>query len=65
MPFCRLNPESRNIPSVMPVTAGAMAAPAIAVATCAIATVQKDCESRMNAEANTVHAPEIATRRCL
>ena len=39
------------MPSVMPVTAGTIAAPAIAVATCEPATAQKFCQSRMIEEA--------------
>src|SRR3569833_338515 len=65
MPFWRLNPDCPNMPRVMPATAGPIAAPAIAVATCDSATGQNDCESRMTAEANTVQPPGAATSQRL
>ena len=49
------------MPSVMPLTAGPIAAPAIAVATCDAATSQKLCDSRMIIEARTVQIPGTMT----
>jgi hypothetical protein len=40
-PFCRLKPRWRAMPSVIPVTAGPIAAPAMAVAICDPAMTQK------------------------
>jgi hypothetical protein len=45
----------------MPVTAGTIAAPAIAVAICEAATSQNACESRASAEATTVQMPGMMT----
>src|SRR5579864_2038334 len=49
MPVWRANPDCRNMPSVMPLTAGPIAAPAMAVATCDSAIGQNDCDSRITA----------------
>ena len=49
------------MPSVMPLTAGPMAAPAMAVAICEADTSQNDCESRITAEASTVQMPGTMT----
>ena len=49
------------MPSVMALTAGTMAAPAIAVATCEVATSQNSCESSTIAEAATVQMPGMIT----
>src|ERR1700722_2558542 len=53
------------MPRVIPVTAGPIVAPAIAVATCERVTGQNACESRMVAEARTVQAPGITTNQRL
>ena len=60
-PFWRLKPFCRNMPSVMPATAGTMAAPAMAVATWDSVTSQKFCEIRMIAEASTAQMPGNTT----
>ena len=65
MPSCRLKPACLNIPSVMPLTAGPTAAPAMAVATCESATGQKDCQIRMMAEAAIEKKPGITTNQRL
>src|SRR5258708_35746537 len=44
-----------------PITAGPIAAPAIAVAACAEATNQKCCESRISPKAATVNTPATIT----
>src|SRR6516164_828447 len=61
-PFCRLKPRCPTMPSVMPVTAGTIAAPAIEVATCEAATAQKFCEARMMEEAATTAIPGTITQ---
>ena len=60
-PFCRLKPAWRTMPSVMPETAGPIAAPAIAVATWDSVTSQKLCESKTMPEAITVQMPGMMT----
>ena len=45
----------------MPATAGPIAAPAIAVATCETATSQKFCDRRMIIDASTVQTPGTIT----
>jgi hypothetical protein len=55
--ICRLNPFCRTIPSVIPVTAGTIAAPAIEVAICEAATAQKSCHIKMMEEAATTATP--------
>ena len=54
------------MPSVMPVTAGTIAAPAIEVAICEAATAQKFCHSRIMDEAATTATPGtmIQARLC-
>jgi hypothetical protein len=51
----------------MPVSAGPIAAPATAVATCDSATTQKTCDAKMIIEARTVQMPSMMTqaRLCL
>ena len=49
------------MPSVMPFTAGPIAAPATAVATWDRLTSQKLCDSRMMVEAATVQIPGTMT----
>ena len=49
------------MPSVMPLTAGPMAAPAMAEAICEADTSTNDCESRMTADASTVQMPGTIT----
>jgi hypothetical protein len=49
------------MPSVIPLTAGPIAAPAIAVAIWETATNQKFCERRMTAEASTEQTPGMIT----
>src|SRR5579863_4904797 len=53
------------MPRVIPVTAGPIAAPAIAVATCERAIGQKACEIRMAADARTVQIPGMTTSQRL
>jgi hypothetical protein len=50
------------MPSVMPVTAGTIAALATEVATCDAATAQKPCDSRMITEADTTAMPGTMTQ---
>jgi hypothetical protein len=50
------------MPSVIPTTAGPIAAPAIAVATCEPAITQKLCEIQIKAEARTVNNPDRITQ---
>ena len=49
------------MPRVIPITAGPITDPAIAVATCEILTSQKFCEKRMMADAMAVNMAEITT----
>ncbi len=49
------------MPSVMPVTAGTIAEPAIEVAICEAATAQKFCQIRMMEEATTTAMPGTMT----
>ncbi len=60
-PFCALNPFWRTMPSVMPVTAGPIAAPAIAVATWLTVTTSPACENRIRNDAITVQMPVTMT----
>jgi hypothetical protein len=60
-PFWLLKPRWRKTPSVMPTTAGPMAAPAMAVATCEPATGQNRWVSSRMADASTVQTPETMT----
>jgi hypothetical protein len=56
-----LKPFCFTIPSVMPVTAGTIAALASDCATCEAVTAQKFCETRMMADAATTQMPGITT----
>jgi hypothetical protein len=56
-----VNPAWRTTPSVIPITAGPIAAPAIALAACAEATTQTCCETKINPEAATVNSPARIT----
>lgn len=60
-PFSALKPFCLAMPSVMPVTAGTIAALASDCATCENVTAQKFCDSRMIAEARTTQMPGMTT----
>src|SRR3954453_18348565 len=60
-PLSALKPFCLAIPSVMPVTAGTIAALASDCATCENVTAQKFCEIRMIADASTTQMPGITT----
>lgn len=49
------------MPSVMPVTAGPIAAPAMAVAIWLAVTTTHDCDHRMRKDASTVQVPVMTT----
>ena len=56
-----LKPACLTMPSVMPLTAGPIAAPAIAVATCDVATSQNSWLNSTMADASTVQMPGMMT----
>src|SRR4051794_34897116 len=60
-PLSALKPFCLAMPSVMPVTAGTIAALASDCATCENVTAQKFCEIRMIADASTTQMPGITT----
>ncbi len=60
-PICLLKPDWWTMPSVMPLTAGPIAAPAIAEAICEADTRTNDCDSRITADASTVQTPGTTT----
>ena len=60
-PFCALKPFCRTMPSVMPATAGPIAAPAIAVAIWLAVTTTPDCDQRIRKDASTVQMPVTIT----
>ncbi|MGY2932449.1 glyoxylase-like metal-dependent hydrolase (beta-lactamase superfamily II) [Bradyrhizobium sp. GM6.1] len=60
-PLSALKPFCLAMPSVMPVTAGTIAALASDCAICENVTAQKFCEIRMIAEASTTQMPGITT----
>ena len=64
-PLSALKPFCLAMPSVMPVTAGTIAALASDCATCENVTAQKFCEIRMIADASTTQMPGMTTHRRL
>ena len=60
-PFCALKPFCRTTPSVIPATAGPIAAPAIAVATWLTVTTAQACDHRIRKDASTVQMPVTTT----
>ena len=63
--FCALKPFWRTIPSVIPMTAGPMAAPATAVAIWLVATQTQDCEASTAKDARMVQMPVMITTQRL
>ncbi len=64
-PFCALKPFCRTTPSVMPVTAGPIAAPAMAVATWLTPTTMPVCDQRIRKDARTCRCRYDTTQRFL